>query len=92
MPAKAQIRRARFDDASLLTELTMRSKSFWRYDTSFLVDARQELEFQPNKFLPDFHVYILEEDGQMLGFCSLIPIGHETIELHDLFIEPSPHL
>jgi len=70
----------------------MRSKSFWRYDTSFLADARQELEFQPNRFLPDFHVCILEEDGQMLGFCSLIPIGHETIELHDLFIDPSPHL
>jgi N-acetylglutamate synthase-like GNAT family acetyltransferase len=89
MPAKAQIRRARFDGAPLLTELTMRSKLFWRYDASFLADARQELEFQPNKFLPDFHVYILEEDGQMLGFCSLIPIEHETIKLHDLFIEPS---
>jgi N-acetylglutamate synthase-like GNAT family acetyltransferase len=89
MPPKAQIRRARLEEAQLLTELTMRSKAYWQYDASFLADARQELEFQPNKFLPDFHVYVLEEDGQMLGFYSLIPTGHEAIELHDLFVEPS---
>lgn len=89
MPARAQIRRARFDDAPRLTELTVRSKAYWRYDAAFLADARQELEFHPTKFLPDFHVYILEEDGQMVGFCSLIPLGPDTMELHDLFVEPS---
>jgi hypothetical protein len=74
MLAKAQIRRVRLDDAPLLTELTMRSKSYWQYDASFLADAKQELEFQPDKFLSDFHVYILEEDGQSLGLCSLLPL------------------
>jgi len=89
MPAKTQIRRARLDEAPSLTELTMRSKAYWQYAAAFLADARQEREFQPNKFLPDFHVYILERVGQVLGFCSLIPIGNDSIELHDLFVEPS---
>jgi len=57
-----------------LTELTIRSKAYWGYDDSFLADARPELEFQLSKFLPDFHVYVLETGGELLGFCSLIPL------------------
>jgi GNAT superfamily N-acetyltransferase len=71
----------------LLTELTLRSKAFWGYDDWFMESARQELEFQASKFLPDFHVYVLEEQGVPLGFCSLISIDSSAVELHDLFIE-----
>lgn len=85
---QAQIRRARLDDAKALTELTMRSKAYWGYDDSFLTDARRELEFRPEKFQPDFHVYLLEKGEGVLGFYSLLPKGDE-VELHDLFVEPS---
>ena len=82
------IRRARPEESRLLTELAVRSKAYWGYDDSFMESARPELEFQANKFLPDFHVYILEEEGVPLGFCSLIPVNSNTVELHDLFVEP----
>jgi GNAT superfamily N-acetyltransferase len=72
----------------MLTELTVRSKASWGYDDSFMENARQELEFQAVKFLPDFHVYILEAEGEPLGFCSLISVDSSTAELHDLFIDP----
>jgi len=89
MPATtSSIRRATTDDACALTELTMRSKANWRYDEDFLRDARADLEFQPGKFLPDFHVYVLEENCRMLDFCSLIPGEEGRMELHDLFVEP----
>jgi N-acetylglutamate synthase-like GNAT family acetyltransferase len=89
MPATTTtIRRATTDDACALTELTIRSKAHWGYDADFLRDARADLEFQPDKFLPDFHVYILEENGRMLGFCSLIPGDEGRTELHDLFVAP----
>jgi len=84
----AQIRHARIDEAAILTELTMRSKAHWQYDDAFLADARQDLTFQPEKFLPDFLVYVLELDSELLGFCSLIPQQEAKIELHDLFVEP----
>jgi len=84
---QARIRRARPDDAAVLTELTMRSKAYWGYDQSFLSDARRELEFRPEKFQPDFHVFLLESKREIVGFYSLIPQGTE-IELHDLFVEP----
>ena len=82
------VRRARPDESRLLTELTARSKAFWGYDDSFLEGARQELEFTASKFLPDFHVYIIEAEGQPLWFCSLISVDGSTVELHDLFVEP----
>ena len=82
------VRLARPEEGGLLTELTVRSKAHWGYDDSFLESARQALEFQASKFLPDFHVYILEAEGQPLGFCSLTFVDSDTVELHDLFIEP----
>ena len=84
----SHIRRARPEEGRFLTELTLRSKAFWGYGQWFMESARQELEFQAGKFLPDFHVYMLEEQGVPVGFCSLIPIDGSTVELHDLFIEP----
>lgn len=87
MSEQVRIRRARVDEARLLTELTVRSKAYWGYEASFLASARNELEFQPSRFFPDFHVYILETDTETLGYCSLIPQKDGQIELHDLFIE-----
>ena len=83
------IRRARLEEGDLLTDITVRSKAYWGYDDAFLESARPELEFQPGKFLPDFHVYILEAEGVPAGFCSLIPVDENAMELHDLFIEPT---
>jgi GNAT superfamily N-acetyltransferase len=83
-----QIRRARPEEAAFLTELTVRSKAYWGYDDSFMERARADLEFHANKFLPDFHVYILEAEDGPLGYCSLISVDSNTVELHDLFIDP----
>jgi N-acetylglutamate synthase-like GNAT family acetyltransferase len=87
MSNQPTIRQARPDDATALTELTMRSKAHWGYDDVFLSAARRELEFRPEKFQPGFHVYLLEDGEVILGFYSLIPRGEE-VELHDLFVEP----
>lgn len=48
-----------------------------------------ELEFQPSKYLPDFHVYVLEEKQTVLGFCGLIPVDDARMELRDLFLDPN---
>lgn len=85
---QAQMRQAGASDATALTELAMRSKAYWGYDGSFLSDVRRELEFRPEKFQPDFHVYLLENGDGIIGFYSLIAKGDE-VELHDLFVDPS---
>jgi GNAT superfamily N-acetyltransferase len=83
-----RIRQAWPEEADMLTELAMRSKAHWGYDSKFLPAVRDQLTFRPKRFAPDFHVYVLESDGKPLGFCSLIPIDSKTVELEDLFIEP----
>ena len=50
---------------------------------------QRELEFRPEKFLPEFHVYVLKQGAAIVGFCGLIPLGCEMVELNDLFVEPS---
>ncbi len=83
-----RIRQARPDEAGALTELAMHSKAHWGYDAAFMADARADLEVVPERFLPDFLVYILEADKEMLGFYSLCQVDTPTIELTHLFVEP----
>jgi len=83
-----KIRQARTDECSALTELAMRSKAHWGYDSAFMANVRADLEVIPEKFMPGFHVYILETDSEVIGFYSLRPADGETVTLEDLFIEP----
>jgi N-acetylglutamate synthase-like GNAT family acetyltransferase len=87
-PVVPKIRQARPDECSALTELTMRSKAHWGYDAAFMANVRKDLEVIAEKFLPDFHVYVLETDNEIIGFYSLRPEDAETVTLEDLFIEP----
>ena len=83
-----RIRQARPDECGALTELAMRSKAHWGYDAAFMANVRADLEVIPEKFMPGFHVYILETDSEVIGFYSLRPVDDETVTLEDLFIEP----
>jgi len=82
-----KIRQARPDECGLLTEVAMRSKAHWGYNAEFMTKVRADLEVIPEKFMPGFHVYVLEDAG-IIGFYSLRPVDAETIILEDLFIEP----
>jgi N-acetylglutamate synthase-like GNAT family acetyltransferase len=88
IPVVPRIRQARMDECPALTELAMRSKAYWGYDGTFMANVRADLEVIPEKFLPGFHVYILETENEMIGFYSLLPEDAETVVLEDLFIEP----
>ena len=88
MIESAIIRRALPEEARAITALTLRSKAHWGYDDAFMAIAEADLAFRAENFLPEFHVYILEQDGRPLGFCGLIPRDAGEIELHDLFVDP----
>ncbi|NWF70751.1 MAG: GNAT family N-acetyltransferase [Chloroflexi bacterium] len=81
------IRRARPEEAPLLTALIWRSKAHWGYDAEHLARIRATMRITPEQI--DAHpVYVLEDDhGQILGYYFLRP--YETgIVLEDLFLEP----
>jgi N-acetylglutamate synthase-like GNAT family acetyltransferase len=88
MEPDIRIRKARLGEAGMLTEMAMRSKTHWGYDAQFMADAKEDLAVRPEKFLPEFHVYILEVDGFPAGFCSLARLDEQRVEMGGLFVEP----
>jgi len=45
--------------------------------------AIPELKFCCEKFLPEFLVHVLQEDGKRMGFGSLLRMDDDTVELHE---------
>jgi GNAT superfamily N-acetyltransferase len=83
-----KIRRVRPEECGALTEIAMRSKAHWGYSAEFMTNVRADLEVRPEKFMPGFHVYVLEIESEMIGFYSLRPESAGSVILEDLFIEP----
>ena len=80
------IRRARPDEAELLHALTGRSALHWGYEPEFLDWESEALAVTP-EFLARSDTWVLEEDGVIAGYCSLVGQPPE-ISLDKLFVEP----
>jgi GNAT superfamily N-acetyltransferase len=80
------IRRARPDEAPLLSDLALRAKGHWGYDAAFLEACRAELTIAPESIMQR-DIFVVEEDGRVLGFYALAGAIPEA-ELDDLFVEP----
>jgi GNAT superfamily N-acetyltransferase len=80
------LRRARPDEASVLSDLALAAKGFWGYDEEFLESCRAELTFTPDD-LARRHVVVAELGGAVAGFYSVDgapPVG----ELGNLWVQP----
>ncbi|HWT00670.1 MAG TPA: GNAT family N-acetyltransferase [Pyrinomonadaceae bacterium] len=84
---RARIRPARAGDAGLLSDLALWSKAHWGYDADFLEACREELTVSPD-YITNAPVFVLEEDGRVVGFYGLREQGTE-LELLYLFVEPA---
>lgn len=81
------IREARPDEAAALTELIIASKAHWGYDAEFMQAAVNELFVTP-AYLSEHFCFVVEEQGKVLGFCSLEDRG-EALLLENLFVSPA---
>ncbi|HEU5039333.1 MAG TPA: GNAT family N-acetyltransferase [Gemmatimonadales bacterium] len=80
------IRRATPNEAPLLNALTGRSALFWGYEPEFL-DWEPESLRVTGELIADSPVFVLEEDGRVLGYYALLA-GPEGWYLDKLFVEP----
>jgi GNAT superfamily N-acetyltransferase len=85
---EAFIRCARLDEVEALTELIMRSKSYWGYDRPFLEAYRAHLLLSPEALKHD-PVYCAEVGEAIAGVSHLIVVSDEEICLSHLFVEPA---
>ncbi len=81
------IRAAHPSEAGSLTELAVRSKSYWGYDAGFLERARLDLTVSADA-AGKGNVFVAEADGVVAGFYSLDD-DRDTPELTALFVDPA---
>lgn len=85
--ARTRIRLASAGEARHLSDLALRSKAHWGYDADFLEACRAELTVSED-YIKGAPVFVLEEDGRVVGFYGLRERGAE-LELLYLFVEPA---
>lgn len=82
------IRRARPDEADLLSALAFRSKAHWGYPKSFMEACRSELTLSPS-YIDAHPTFDIELEGVVVGFYSLEALSANQVELGYLFVEPA---
>lgn len=86
MPESMTIRPARMDEAAELRARTGRSALHWGYEPEFLDWEPDAIAVSP-AFLANSTAYVLEENGQMLGYYALVG-APPSMSLDKLFVEP----
>ena len=88
MTGQCLIRRARRDECALLSELAFRSKASWGYSERFMAECREELTFRAAD-IECGQFFVLECDGEVVGFCALQSCGADEGMLAEMFVEPA---
>jgi GNAT superfamily N-acetyltransferase len=80
------VRRARAEEAAVLSALAMRSKAHWGYSQDFLEVLRPMLTFSEED-LTDDHVYVLDGPRGPTGMYRLLDTPPQGT-LEDLWVDP----
>lgn len=78
-------RKASVDEGPILSELSLRSKSFWKYSPEFLATCRPHLIID-EEYIHNWPVIILEVAHAILGYYSLKVVGFEQ-RLDNLWLD-----
>ena len=81
------IRLAKPTEKERLTALALCSKAYWGYDAAFMAACVDELTISSEQ-IQNNPTYVLEEEGQILGFYMLELTDSRDVELGYLFVTP----
>ena len=83
-----QIRPARPDEAALLSDLAVRSKSAWGYGTGMVDAFRDELTVESDS-IAGWHIHVAADGDDLAGFYALsVQADGVTGEIELMFVEP----
>ena len=83
-----EIRAARADEAPLLTDLAIRSKAAWGYESGMTDAFRDELTVDPGSIAP-WHIHVAAQGDEILGFYALsVQANGVTGEIELMFVDP----
>lgn len=80
------IRPAQEGEAGFLSDLALRSKAHWGYDTAFLEACREELTLRDPE-LATRRTAVAERDGRIVGFTTLEGEAPQGV-LGMMFVDP----
>ena len=80
------IRKANEQESDLLTNLSIRSESYWGYDPSYMKKF-QSMYAVTKDFIRNNPTFVLEDENEIVGFYGIL-IDKNKTSLEYLFIEP----
>lgn len=80
------VKKAQASDAAKLTDICIRSKSFWDYDAEQIEAWREELTIT-STYIEENEVYILLEES-WIGFYAFAPVHVSKVKLNFFFLDP----
>ncbi|MAS33155.1 MAG: GNAT family N-acetyltransferase [Anaerolineaceae bacterium] len=83
------VRRAEPEEASLLSDLALRSKAHWDYPASFIEACRDDLTVTPHDIAQHAVFVSIASGNQITGFYMLVRRSAAEADLSMLFIDPS---
>ena len=81
------IRKAETIEAEKLTGIAIQSEAYWGYDSDFMEIFKTQYSVT-EEFIRENPTFVIEEDGDIIGFYSIMRDGKET-SLEYLYVEPS---
>lgn len=81
------VKKAVKKDAKHLTELSIRSKSYWNYEKEQVSSWIEELTITKD-YIASNHLYKLIINDTLIGFYSYFPENKTNVNLNHLFVEP----
>src|SRR5258707_8925319 len=88
MPTDVTIRLTAGDEKRALEDLQRQASLVWEEYRKELLAHREAIEL-PLEHLHAGHTYVAERDGQILGFCVVLPRPDGDADLDGLFVEPA---
>jgi len=86
-----QIRRARPDEAAVLTEIAHAAKRHWGYPENWIEHWRADLTITPD-FIRHNEMYVAVSGEEILGCCAIVitqlPAAEPRAELEHMWIRP----
>ena len=83
------IRKAKLEEAYLLSELSFRSKAYWGYSDRFMRACKVELTVSPENLCDERLCYMVAvSNDRIKGYYALETLSETEMELCALFIDP----
>ncbi len=79
------IRAAKIDEAHILSDISVKSKKYWKYPKSYFEIWKDELTVTPD-YINDNDVFVFEKASKIIGYYSIVELK-ESMQISGVSID-----